>query len=257
MTFLKPAIALASAVWLVAANAGLEAPRIGFVRLADNQVWALRGIAGSFYFGEHMASQIDRLTFNGQIGVRTSGNHTAELLGPHGEVLRAARIEGEVLAIGLSPLEASAFVLTESELWRLNASSVDRYPSPAMPEGRLAGFSGAGSYVEFASVFDGQVTLRRLWLDSGETLLRETFAAQPDLLLILKDGMLLWSEGDTLVLRRPDASLAKIGTGSRIVSLQQAGEGWFHATGEDGRQFAVRLTQGVELFVRLLPETAQ
>ncbi len=257
MAFLKPAIALASAVWLVAANAGLEAPRIGFVRLVDNQVWTLRGIAGSFYFGERMASQIDRFAFNGQIGVRTSGNRLAELLGPHGEVLRVARIEGEVRAIGLSPLQASAYVLTDAELWRLSAGSVDRYPAPTLPEGRLAGISGAGSYVEFASVLDGQIALERLWLDSGETLVREAFAAQPDHLLILKDRILLWSEGDTLVLRRSDASLAKVETGIRIVSLQQAGEGWFHATGEDGRQFAVRLTRDVEMFVSLLPETAQ
>lgn len=258
MTLIKPAIALASAVWLVAANAGLEAPRIGFVRLADRQVWTLRGVAGSFYFGERMANQIDAVAFNGNTGVRTSNNSaTAELLGPRGEVIRTIRIDGAVRCIGLSPLEASAYVLTDTELWHLSPGAVNRYVAPELPEGHLAGLSGAGPYIEFAMVREGQLSLQRLWLDTGELLTREAFAAQPDLLLIRKQGSLLWAENDTLVLRRADASLAKVQTGSRIVALHEAGEGWFQATGDDGRQFVARLTRDdTELVVNLLPETA-
>lgn len=264
MSFLKPAIALGSTLWLLAANSGLEAPRIGFVRLADDQVWALRGIAGSFYFGERMASHIDRIAFNGQAGVRTSGSQAAELLGPNGEVLRTARIDGEVRAIGLSVLEASGYVLTDVELWRLASNAVERFRAPELPQGHLVGIGGAGSYVDLASVLDGQVTLRRVWLQSGESVVRETFVAQAEHLLLLNHGMLLWSAGDALVLRRPDASLVKIETGSHIVALQEAGSGWFHATGEDGRQFAVRLRgdprqrpADVEMSLKLLPESAR
>jgi hypothetical protein len=258
MALIKPAIALVSAAWLVAANAGLEAPRIGFVRLADRQVWTLRGVAGSFYFGERMANQIDAVAHNGSIGVRTSNRRTAEFLGPRGEVLRTVRLEGDVRAMGLSPLEASAYVLTETELWHLGATAANRYLAPELPEGRLVGLSGAGSYIDFALVQDEQVTLRRLWIDSGELLTREAFAAQPDLLLMRKQGSLIWAEqSGTLVLRRSDGSLAKVETGGRIVALHEAGDSWFQATGEDGRQFIARLTQdGTDLVVNLLPETA-
>jgi hypothetical protein len=258
MTFLKPAIALVSAVWLIAANAGIEAPRIGFVRLADRQVWTLRGVAGSFYFGERMANQVDAIAFNGTTGVRTSNSGgVAELLGSRGEVIRTVRIDGEVVAIGLSPLEAVAYVLTETELWHLSANAVNRFLAPELPEGQLAGITGAGSYLELAMVRDGQVAMQRLWLDSGELLTRETFAAQPDLLLVRRNGVLLWAEGDTLVLRRADASLAKVQTGSRIVALHEVGERWYQATGDDGRQFLARIdSNDTDLTVNLLPETA-
>jgi hypothetical protein len=265
MSLLKPAVALGSTLWLLAANAGLEAPRLGFVRLADNHVRALRGVAGSFYFGEPMASEVRHFAFNGRIGVRTSANQSAELIGSSGEVLRTARIDGKVRAIGLSPLEASAYVLTDAELWRLNASAVERFPAPDVPaEGQLAGLSGSGSYIDLVLVQEGQVSMLRHWMLSGETQVRQAFSAQVQHLLVLKENLLLWTEGESLVLRRADASLAKIETGSRLVALQEAGDRWFHATGEDGRQFAIRL-QGdakllpseVDITLKLLPESAR
>jgi hypothetical protein len=260
MAFLKPAITLASAVWLMAANTALEAPRIGFVRLGNGEVWSLRGIAGSFYFGQRAASGIDRMAFNGGIGIRVSASSgQAELLGASGEILRTARVDGDLRRIGLSPLEDAGYVLTERELWRITPARAELLTPPELPEGRLVGIAGAGSYVDFAMALEGQLSIHRLWLGSGENVMREAFAASPDHLVFLPNGVLVWTEAGDIVLRRPDASLARIETGSPgIASLQESGRGWMHASGVDGRQFSVRLEGNpLDIRMRSLPETAR
>lgn len=259
---LKPAITVASALWILLANTALEAPRMGFVRLANEEVWSLRGIGGSFYYGQRAATKIDHHAFNGLIGVRTSGDE-ADLLGASGEVLRVTRIQGAVLAIGLSTIEATAYVLTDSELWRLDSVHADRFEVPNLPEGRLAGISGAGPYVDFAIASEGQVGVHRIWLDTGETLLREVFKANPEHVLFLSRDMLLWSEEESLYLRRSNGTVGRMEIGARTFVLHEVGPDWIHATADDGRQLALQLTgdprlpQSMDMRLLHLPDTAK
>lgn len=263
MSLLKPIVSVASAVWLLAANTALESPRLGYLRLANGDVRSLRGVAGAFYLGERTAASVQYHAFNGAVGVRTLEG-SAEFLGPSGEVMRIVRTEGEVRGIGLSSIEDTAYVLTASELWRLDAQRADRYPVPDLAPGqRIAGISGAGDYVDLAVVEEGQVTMRRHWLDSGESLIRQSFGGDATQVVFLPHVTTLWTSGSTLNLRRADGSAIEVDCGSDILSVAPMAKQMVHVTTADNRHFALRITgdpvvpQTVDARLLPLPESAE
>lgn len=248
----KSVVAAGPAFWLLFASASLDAPRLGFVLLGTQEVWSVRGVAGAYYFGQMTATAVDEMTFNGSVGVRTAGTR-AELLGANGEVVRAVTLdESGVVRVGLSTIEDAAFVLTRAEVWRITRERADRYPMEA-PDGdsaasaatRVVGLSGAGRYLDVATVSEGQVHIRRLWLDTGESMLRETFTGHPERLLFLPGEMLLWAEDGVIHMRRADGSTIQVDTGAtRVERLAWAGGNLILASAEqasDGRHFVLHL----------------
>ncbi len=263
MSLIKPIATVASAIWLLTANAALESPRSGYVRLANGEVRVLRGMAGAFYFGERTAAMVDHHAFNGTFGIRTSDGH-AEFLGASGEVLRIVRLDGEVRSAGLSTIADSAYVLTSAELWRIDAQRADRFAVPDLPsELRVAGISGAGGYIDFATVDDGQVTLRRYWLETGELLIRQSFGGSARDVVFLGDGMTLWTEGSLLNLRRTDGSTVGVDCGEPVVSVSPMSKRMVHVSTEGGHQYALGITgnpadaQSIEARLQPLPESAE
>lgn len=272
MPLLKPLLAAAPAFWLFVANASIDAPRLGFVLLPTREVWSLRGVTGAYYFGQFAGGAVDHLTFNGNIGVRTSGSQ-ANLLGPNGELLRTVQLDGsKVRRAGLSTIDDSAFVLTQSELWRIGRDRADRFALDDLPGfddlAEVVGISGAGPYVELALAAEGQISVRRIWLDgSGESILRETFSGNPRQYLFLPDGMSLWCEGGVLFLRRADGSTVFVDTEAPVARVDWIGRNLIHAStaagDSDERHFAVHLggnsslPQDVFLKVNQLPESPQ
>lgn len=263
MSFLKPLVSVASAVWLLAANTALDSPRVGYLRLANGEVRSLRGMAGAFYLGERTAALVDHHAFNGAFGVRTmEGN--AEFLGPSGEVMRIVRLEGEVRGVGLSAIEDVAYVLTGTELWRLDAQRAERFPAPdLLPEQRIAGISGAGGYIDLATVEEGQVTLRRYWPETGDSIIRNSFGGDAAQVTFLPHGMTVWSSGQTLHLRRADGSTVEADCGGGIASVAPLAKQMLHIAMRDGRQYALRITgdpvapQSVNAKLLPLPESAE
>lgn len=253
MSLLKPVFAAGSALWLLFANTSLEAPRLGYARLENGEVWSIRGIAGSFYLGQFAAGSVEEHAFNGRIGIRTTGNQ-AVLIGSNGEMLRQAVLDGtKVRQAGLSCLEDAAFVRTSTELWRIDRDRADRYIVPeliaidvealTLPDRpRIVALGGAGGYIELALASQGQISIRRLWLESGESLIRETFNGNPEHFLFLDHGMSLWTEDGVLSLRRSDGSVVRIETDAQFTGLHRIGPEMVQATAADGRQFAVQLT---------------
>ncbi|BDC49444.1 hypothetical protein F183_A17600 [Bryobacterales bacterium F-183] len=263
MSLLKPIISVASAVWLLAANSALESPRLGYLRLADGDVRSLRGMAGAFYLGERTAASVLQHAFNGSAGVRTLEG-SAEFLGPNGEVMRIARIDGEVRAIGLSAIEDTAYVLTETELWRLSGQRADRYAAPDLQPGeRIAGISGAGDYIDLAIVVEEQVTLRRYWVETGDSIIRHSFGGNAAQVLFLPHAMILWTESATVHLRRADGSEVSVDCGAEIASVASMSPQMVHVATVDGRQYALRISgdpvvpQTVEARLLPLPESAE
>jgi len=255
MTFLKPVIAAGSALWLLFANTSLEAPRLGYVRLENREVWSIRGLAGSYYLSQFAAGDVDRQAFNGSVGIRTFGsNGQVDLIGPNGEILRQATLDGtKVRQAGLSYIEDAAFVRTSTELWRMDRERADRYIIPELiaidveaitqpDRPRIVALSGAGGYVELALASLGQITIRRLWLESGESAVREAFNGNPEHFVFLGHGMSLWTEDGVLVLRRADGSTVRIETDAQFTALHPVGRDLLQASAADGRQFAVQIT---------------
>lgn len=265
MSFLKPLVSVVSAVWLLAANTALESPRLGYLRLANGEVRSLRGMAGAFYLGERTATSVERHAFNGSFGIRTLEG-SAEFLGPSGEVMRIARLDGEVRAVGLSAIEDTAYVLTASELWRIDAQRADRFPAPEIAseqQQRIVGISGAGDYVDLAIVEEGQVTMRRSWLETGESIIRGGFGGDAAQVLFLPHGMTAWSAGSTLNLHRSDGSAIDVDCGAEITAIAPLAKEMLHVSTVDGRQFALRITgdpvvpQSVQARLLPLPESAE
>lgn len=272
MPFLKPLLAAAPAFWLFVANASIDAPRLGFVLLPTREVWSLRGVTGAYYFGQFAGGATDELTFNGSIGIRTSGAQ-ADLLGPNGELLRTVQLDGsKVQRAGLSTIDESAFVLTQTELWRIDRDRADRFTLDQLTgfddAAKIVGISGAGPYVELATAAEGQISIRRIWLDgNNESILRETFSGSPQQYLFLSEGMSLWCEDSVLFLRRADGSTVHVDTQASIARVDWIGRNLFHASAaagdSDERHFAVHLggdlslPQDVFLKVNQLPESPQ
>ncbi len=267
MSLLKPVFAAGPALWLLLANTSLEAPRLGFVRLENREVWSLRGIAGAFYFGQFTAASVDELAFNGAIGVRISGAG-AELLGGGGETLRTLQLEpdSKVLRTGLSAIDETAFIRTEASVWRVDRDRAERFDMPEAavdPDARLAGLGGAGRYLDVASAWQGQVIVRRVWLDSGEAIVRETFAANPDHFVFLPNGMSIWTEDGVILLRRGDGSTVQVETNAQFSGLHAMGKDLVNASAADGRQFVAQIVGNPliphEVSIRLLqlPESPE
>lgn len=272
MPFLKPILTALPALWLFVANASLDAPRLGFVLLPTREVWSLRGVTGAYYLGQFTGGEVDEMTFNGNIGLRTSGAQ-ADLLGPNGEVLRTVQLDGsKVRRIGLSTIEDTAFVLTQCELWRISRDRADRFTLDQLAglddTAGVAGISGAGPYVELALVSDGQISVRRIWLDgSSESILRETYSGNPRQYLFLPEGMSLWCEDGVLFLRRADGSTVHVDTEAPVARVDWMGKNLIHASAaagdSDERHFAVHvagspnLVQDPFLRVNQLPESPQ
>jgi hypothetical protein len=255
MTFLKPLVAAGSALWLLFANTSLEAPRLGYVRLENREVWSIRGVAGSFYLGQFAAGDVEQQAFNGSAGIRTyTSTGQVDLLGSSGEILRQATLDGtKVRQAGLSYIEDAAFVRTSTELWRLDRERADRYIIPELiaidvaaathpDQPRIVAISGAGGYLELALASQGQISIRRLWLESGESVVRETFNGSPEHFVFLGHGMSLWTEDGLLVLRRADGSTVRIETDAQFTALHPVGRDLLQASAADGRQFAVQIT---------------
>lgn len=261
MSLFKPVVTIASAVWFFVANTSIEAPRVGFVRMPNQEVWSLRGIAGTFYFGQRSAASVDLHAFNGAFGVRTSGEH-AEFLGVNGEVMRIAKLEGRAMLAGLSTIEETGYVLTPAELWRLTRDRADRFLiDDLLPQdGRIAGISGAGGYIDLAVSSQGQVEVRRIWLETGESVIRETFTGAAEQLSFLPGGDMLWSDYGVLTLRRADGSATQVDAGSRTLALNPMSKGLIHAAGDDGRQYVLQLLadpNGPSMRLLRLPESPQ
>jgi hypothetical protein len=251
MTFLKPAFTIGSAFWLLFANTSLESPRLGYVRLANQDVWSVRGLAGSFYFGQRTSAAVSHHAFNGSVGVLTLPDQ-AQLIGPNGEILRAARIGGKVLQIGLSTIEDSAYVLTETEFWHFDRERADRFAAPVLePDEKLIGLTGAGNYIDLATVAGGQITIRRRWLDTDEELIREVFSGNPQQFVFLSQNMALWSDQGVITLRRGDGSTIQVDSGVASYEMAALGKNMIHVAGEDGRQFTIRIS-GEPANMRLL-----
>jgi hypothetical protein len=220
-------------------------------------------MAGAFYLGERTATSVERHAFNGSVGIRTLEG-SAEFLGPSGEVMRIVRLDGDVRLIGLSAIEDTAYVLTASELWRIDAQRADRFAVPDIaPEQRIVGISGAGDYVDLATVDEGQVTMRRSWLETGDSIIRGGFGGDAGQVLFLPHGMTAWSGGNTLNLRRSDGSTIDVDCGAEITAIAPLARQMLHISTADGRQFGLRITgdpvvpQSVQARLLPLPESAE
>ena len=190
-------------------------------------------------------------------------------------MLRVAQLDGSKVArIGLSTIEEAAYVQTGTELWRMDRERADRFvladligfeqANPeAGPPSRVVGITGAGHYIELAMAAEGQVTIRRVWLDHEESMVRETFTANPDDLVFLPNDMAIWTEDGVITLRKSDGSAVRIETDAQFTSLQSIGKDLVNATATDGRQYVVQLSGNplnpISVSMRLLqlPESAE
>jgi hypothetical protein len=240
----------------------LTAPQAGLIRDTAHSLRPVYGIAGNFLLGDPVATGVVSATYSGLYGliktdstvavIDRAGSIAASIAAPEGTALFAfARIGDSALAY----LSASDKLL----VWDGRAFETVPF-SPTMLAGSAVVAIAAPDSEHAALIVqrDDGLWDVRMQLATGEVDAQTAIENVAAPVLMLATGELIYSDGNGLVIRRPDGSERHVDAQlPTSFEFQQMGQDWIQLRDlAGGRHFAIRITPNREQSYQL-PEVDQ
>jgi hypothetical protein len=260
MRAILAALSIAAAVaW---GQTAVTVPQAGFMRDSANSLRPVYGIAGNFLLGAPVATGVVSAAYSGLCGliktdstvvvIDRAGSIAASIAAPEGPALFAfARIGDSALtylsfAETLLVWDGRAFETVPFNPTMLAGSAVVAIAAPDSEHAALIVQRDDG-------LWDVRMQLATGEIDAQTAI--ENVAAP---LLMLATGELVYSDGNGIVLRRPDGSDRHVEAQLPIsFEFQQMGQGWIQLRDlAGGQNFAIQITQNREQSYQL-PEVDQ
>jgi hypothetical protein len=211
------------------------------------------GVAGSFFTGDILSTQVESVSFFGDLGFVKTGQ-TIQLLDSAGNLVWEQSAPSGPALFALSPggREAVAFLPATGEWWRwsggrfspfevepdLAAAEVLALAMPARNRLSLVIRNGAGT------------SLAELRLRTGRVHAGPPLDGVSTPLLLHADGTLLFAWDGALALRTAAGEHRRIELNCPPAGIAEMGRGWIHVASECG-QFALRLSTDANEIFRL------
>lgn len=232
-------------------------PQVGFAASPGGALRPVYGVAGNFLLGPPVASKVLSQAFSGSIGLLKTDSALA-VFDPQGNILATIDTAPGPAMFAFSPdgFTALAYVPGSNSLveWRAGKfGALPFRPENSDPETIVA--------VALPNVFEASLIVQRnggLW-EVQLPLRRARVASQQALpgitapVLALASGLLVFANGQSLILRKPDNSEIRIAAQlPHRFSLHQMSGDWVQLSdGESPRRFAIRISAGREAFYEL------
>ena len=237
-----------SAAW---AQTSLAPPQVGFTLDSGNAFRPVYGIAGNFVMGSTAATGVVSAAFSGSFGWMKTDS-----------ALLVTDRQGQVLASMDAPDGPALFAFTQggapSLAFLASTNALIQWNAGTFQQ--VARFDASG-VVSIAAPDAGHAALIvqrddglwdvRLLLATGEIASQTALPGLRAPVLMLATGDLIFTDADTLVIRRSNGAVAQAFVPVCCVALQQMGDGWIQLG-----KFALRITEGREQLYTL-PEVEQ
>jgi hypothetical protein len=237
----------------IAWTQGPDVPRLGWMRAPDGALRPIAGLAGNFLPGEARLAGVRSTASSGSWTLAKTDTELI-VLGRDGEEKSRFAAPGTRALFAFSPAgdPAAVYLPEDDSLFRWSGGEFERASWRPGDDGAVLALAcPAAGVISFAvqrgetiwqvarDGSDGRITLE--WALPG--------AAAP--LLLQAGGEVLYSDGGTLIRRRPDGSEQRAELPAEILALAPMGDGWVCAETRSGG-FAIRLP-GRDLAVFELP----
>jgi hypothetical protein len=240
-------------VALTPGQSGIGPPLVGLVRDSGGNLRPVLGVAGSFITGNILSTQVESVSFSGDLGfVKTtesikvfdvSGGLISEQTAPPGPAL---------FAISPAGREAVAFLTATGEWWRWSRGEFRPFEvEPGLAGAEVLSLAmPARDRLSFVLRTGGATSLSELSLRTGRVHAGPPLDGVSAPLLLRADGTLLFTSAGELVLRSAGGEQRRIGLNCAPAGIAEMGRGWIHVASECG-QFALRLSGGADEIYRL------
>ena len=252
---IRAVLILLTVAVIASGQSGIVPPLAGLVRDPGGNLRPVLGVAGSFITGGILSTQVESVSFSGDLGFVKTADSIQVLDAAGGLISEQTAPPGPALfAISPCGREAVAFLPATGEWWRwshggfrplsvepdLAGSDVLALALPARD--RLSLVIRTGGATSLA-----ELQLRTGWVHAGAPLDGASVPA-----LLRADGTLLFTWDDALSLRTATGEQRRIELSCTPAGIAEMGREWIHITSECG-QFALRLSaEGDEIY--RLPE---
>ena len=234
-------------------QAEVNAPRVGYVRAADQTIRPLYGLPASFILGKPVLRSAVGAGFSNEGGL-VALDGKIQLLGPDASLIAeyATPDSHPVLHIEDQPSTAIAWLPSSQTILRFDGSAFVATSLSGPLPGTVSSIRLVGNNAELLFANAGTVTQVAVALDSGN-IISQRLLPSVEAPAFQYGSFVIFKDAEGLEIEAADASRRTLPLPSRTISIESIAAGWVHIGSSDATQSWILHLTGTELELSELP----